>query len=261
MQKGRHIPLRVWDAPLLAGGSLSEPWLGLHASRLREPTASFAFVRASWALRPRAAITVRVAPCGSSRTPAPGPLRDPRFGSQYKGRNPWLAPAFPSLSAFPRRWVATDHPASNDAKSTGGWGPCIVCYGKWFEHSQTIDRPRPLSSRAGSRSRPAGVAPLAGYVSIRAVCLTNTSVRCLRTATASTKDDALYSGLMDYRPNITIEPAKRSGQPCIRGMRTTVYDVLDYLASGMPEAEILADFPELTHEDVLACLAFAADAG
>jgi uncharacterized protein (DUF433 family) len=65
---------------------------------------------------------------------------------------------------------------------------------------------------------------------------------------------------MDYRPYITIEPGKRGGKPCIRGMRITVYDVLDYLASGMSEAEVLGDFPELTHEDILACLAFAADA-
>ncbi len=64
---------------------------------------------------------------------------------------------------------------------------------------------------------------------------------------------------MDYRDIITIEPGKRSGQPCIRGMRMTVRDVLEYLASGMTEAEVLDDFPELTHEDILACFAFAAD--
>ena len=64
---------------------------------------------------------------------------------------------------------------------------------------------------------------------------------------------------MDYRDIITIEPGKRSGKPCIRGMRITVQDVLEYLASGMTEAEILADFPELTHEDIRACLAFAAN--
>lgn len=58
---------------------------------------------------------------------------------------------------------------------------------------------------------------------------------------------------------ITIEPGKRSGKPCIRGLRITVYDVLEYLASGMSEAEILADFPDLTTEDIRACLAFAAD--
>lgn len=64
---------------------------------------------------------------------------------------------------------------------------------------------------------------------------------------------------MDYLKLITIEPGKRGGKPCIRGLRITVYDVLDYLASGMHEAEILADFPELTADDIRACLAFAAD--
>ena len=64
---------------------------------------------------------------------------------------------------------------------------------------------------------------------------------------------------MDYRDIITIDPNKRSGQPCIRGLRMTVQDVLEYLAGGMTEDEIIADFPELTHEDILACLAFAAD--
>ena len=58
---------------------------------------------------------------------------------------------------------------------------------------------------------------------------------------------------------ITIEPGKRSGKPCIRGLRITVSDVLEYLASGMTDAEILADFPELTIEDIRACLAFAAE--
>ena len=64
---------------------------------------------------------------------------------------------------------------------------------------------------------------------------------------------------MDYRDIITIDPNKRSGQPCIRGLRMTVQDVLEYLAGGMTEDEIIADFPDLTHEDILACLAFAAD--
>ena len=65
--------------------------------------------------------------------------------------------------------------------------------------------------------------------------------------------------LVDYRKIITIEPDKRFGKPRIRGMRMTVGDVLEYLASGMTEAEILDDFPSLTHEDILACFAFAAD--
>ena len=64
---------------------------------------------------------------------------------------------------------------------------------------------------------------------------------------------------MDYRSLITLEPDKMGGKPCIRGLRFTVYDVLDYLASGMTEAEILADFPDLTADDIRACLAFAAD--
>ena len=64
---------------------------------------------------------------------------------------------------------------------------------------------------------------------------------------------------VDYRHLITIEPGKRGGKPCIRGLRITVYDVLDYLASGMSESQILADFPDLTAEDIHACLAFAAD--
>jgi len=64
---------------------------------------------------------------------------------------------------------------------------------------------------------------------------------------------------MDYRAIITIEPGKRGGKPCIRGLRITVYDVLEYLASGMSEAELLADFPDLTSDDIRACLAFAAD--
>ncbi|MCK4391929.1 DUF433 domain-containing protein [Candidatus Bipolaricaulota bacterium] len=64
---------------------------------------------------------------------------------------------------------------------------------------------------------------------------------------------------MDYSKIITIEPGKRSGKPCIRGMRITVSDVLEYLASGMSEEAILNDFPELTREDIRACLAFAAD--
>jgi uncharacterized protein (DUF433 family) len=64
---------------------------------------------------------------------------------------------------------------------------------------------------------------------------------------------------MDYRNIITIEPGKRSGKPCIRGLRITVSDVLDYLAGGMSEQEILRDFQDLTSQDIRACLAFAAD--
>jgi len=64
---------------------------------------------------------------------------------------------------------------------------------------------------------------------------------------------------MDYTRIITIDPGKRSGQACIRGLRTTVRDVLEYLAAGMSVDEILTDFPDLTADDIRACLAFAAD--
>ncbi len=63
----------------------------------------------------------------------------------------------------------------------------------------------------------------------------------------------------DYTKIITVDPAKRGGKPCIRGLRITVYDVLEYLASGMSEDKILADFPDLELEDIRASLAFAAD--
>jgi uncharacterized protein (DUF433 family) len=62
-----------------------------------------------------------------------------------------------------------------------------------------------------------------------------------------------------WRSLITVEPGKRGGRPCIRGMRITVYDVLSYLAAGMTQAEILDDFPYLTADDIQACLAFAAE--
>jgi uncharacterized protein (DUF433 family) len=62
-----------------------------------------------------------------------------------------------------------------------------------------------------------------------------------------------------YEDIITIEPGKRGGQPCIRGIRITVYDVLSYLASGMSQEEILSDFPDLTRDDIQACLSYAAD--
>jgi uncharacterized protein (DUF433 family) len=64
---------------------------------------------------------------------------------------------------------------------------------------------------------------------------------------------------MNYKERITIEPGKRGGKPCIRGLRITVYDVLDYLASGMTTAEILSEFDYLTSDDIHACLAYAAD--
>ena len=64
---------------------------------------------------------------------------------------------------------------------------------------------------------------------------------------------------MNLNEIITLEPGKRGGKPCIRGMRTTVYDVLSYLAAGMTHAEILSDFAYLTEDDIRACLAYAAD--
>ena len=64
---------------------------------------------------------------------------------------------------------------------------------------------------------------------------------------------------MDLRERITIEPGKRGGKPCVRGLRITVYDVLGWLAAGMQEQEILRDYPDLEAEDIRACLAFAAE--
>ena len=66
--------------------------------------------------------------------------------------------------------------------------------------------------------------------------------------------------MINYGEYITIEPGKRSGKACIRGMRISVADVLGYLAAGMSHEEIISDFPELTNNDILACLAYAADA-
>jgi len=75
------------------------------------------------------------------------------------------------------------------------------------------------------------------------------------------RDKRAWSSIsdMDADPIFTIDPGKRGGKPCIRGLRITVYDVLEYLASGMTQDEILADFPDLTREDIQACLKFAAD--
>ena len=63
---------------------------------------------------------------------------------------------------------------------------------------------------------------------------------------------------MDWEIRISVNPTVRSGKPCIKGTRITVYDVLEYMAGGMSEGEILADFPDLAAEDIRACLAFAA---
>lgn len=73
------------------------------------------------------------------------------------------------------------------------------------------------------------------------------------------RSQVTYNEVVDYRSIITLEPGKRGGKPCIRGMRITVQDVLEYLAGGMTASEILSDFPELTAEDIRACLAFAAN--
>lgn len=64
---------------------------------------------------------------------------------------------------------------------------------------------------------------------------------------------------MDYTNILTLEPGKRGGKPCVRGMRITVYDVLSYLAAGMTQEDVLADFPYLTVNDIRACLSYAAD--
>lgn len=66
---------------------------------------------------------------------------------------------------------------------------------------------------------------------------------------------------LDYRQIITIDPERRFGNPCVRGTRITVFDVLSWLAAGMSHAEILADFPQLTEKDIRACLAFTAERG
>ena len=69
---------------------------------------------------------------------------------------------------------------------------------------------------------------------------------------------ARYNSRMNWQERISVNPALRSGKPCIKGTRITVYDVLEYLAGGMSEDQILGDFPDLTREDIRACLAFAA---
>ncbi len=65
--------------------------------------------------------------------------------------------------------------------------------------------------------------------------------------------------MKDYKDIITVEPGKCGGKPCIRGMRITVYDILEYLASGMNHEQLLKDFPYITEDDIRACLRYAAD--
>jgi uncharacterized protein (DUF433 family) len=91
---------------------------------------------------------------------------------------------------------------------------------------------------------------VAGRQSSRARELAHSTITALASGTLS---------FVKYQDIITVEPGKRGGQPCIRGLRITVYDVLSYLASDMTEEEILSDFPDLTHEDILAALSYAAD--
>lgn len=69
----------------------------------------------------------------------------------------------------------------------------------------------------------------------------------------------MYNGSMNWRDVITVEPDKRSGKPCIRGMRVTVSDVLEYLASGMTPEDVVKEFPYLTLDDIRGCLSFAAE--
>jgi uncharacterized protein (DUF433 family) len=78
-------------------------------------------------------------------------------------------------------------------------------------------------------------------------------------ATEPCKADTLKEAMVDYRKIITIEPGKRGGKPCVRGIRITVGDVLGWLSAGMTHAEIIDDYPDLTEQDILACLAYAAD--
>ena len=115
------------------------------------------------------------------------------------------------------------------------------------ETSSFRPTPAPRWSGAASRKRSSRCAPLGRVVRYQT---TETLTPCRRRP---------YFYGMDWRSRITIEPGKRFGKPCIRGLRITVSDVLEYLASGMTEQQILQDFPDLTREDIRACLAFAAD--
>jgi uncharacterized protein (DUF433 family) len=81
-----------------------------------------------------------------------------------------------------------------------------------------------------------------------------------RANSRSNHQKQLYADAMELLDRITINPAIRFGKPCVRGTRLSVGDVLGALAAGCSEAELLEDFPQLTHEDVLACMAFAAEA-
>src|SRR5215208_6650296 len=94
----------------------------------------------------------------------------------------------------------------------------------------------------------------------RCIVITSSLSECNESRTALRPRSCGFTiRAMNYQDIITIEPGKRGGKPCIRGMRITVYDVLEYLASGMSQQEVLAEFPYLTEADILACLAYAAD--
>jgi uncharacterized protein (DUF433 family) len=80
-----------------------------------------------------------------------------------------------------------------------------------------------------------------------------------RKETGERAGQSCYDEAMNYAKIITLEPGKRGGKPCIRGLRVTVYDVLENLAGGMSHEDILREFPYLTDEDIRACLAYAAD--
>jgi uncharacterized protein (DUF433 family) len=111
----------------------------------------------------------------------------------------------------------------------------------------------PLLKAVHTATHPA--ATLARPIAAPAACLTTRETRIGLTLPAHPPK----SRAVDWRARITFEPGKRGGKPCIRGLRITVTDVLEYLASGMSEDEILRDLPDLTREDIRACLAFAAD--
>lgn len=113
-----------------------------------------------------------------------------------------------------------------------------------------------------------GIEPLPGGTQLPDLLHQSLCAECGSNVDPAAEDDGrtlrrsrreTYRSRVDWRSRITIEPGKRSGQPCIRGLRMTVGDVLEYLASGMSEDEILGDFPDLEREDIRAALAFAAE--
>ena len=123
---------------------------------------------------------------------------------------------------------------------------------------------RLVAERCAQRKRPnmlRGIARItaATQVSLAGRCAFSSTLPAGSATCLAAIVEQQYASPMDYRERITIEPGKRGGKPCLRGLRITAYDVLDYLAGGMSEDEILADFPDLEREDIRAALAFAAD--